>query len=82
MQKWFADVSKHSHDKIQLLLVGNKKDLVDARCVTPEEAQALAKKLGNDVKYVETSAKDAVNIKDVFESISWAVLQSNLNPTV
>lgn len=36
-----GDVNKHSHEETRLLLVGNKRDLVDARAVNYDEAQVI-----------------------------------------
>ena len=48
--------------------MGNKSDLSDKRAVTEEEAKELAKSLGL-AGYIETSAKDNINVKDIFEML-------------
>ena len=50
-----------------MVLVGNKCDLKDSRVISTEQASELAQSLG--VKYHETSAKDAINVKETFESL-------------
>eukprot|EP00056_Hartaetosiga_gracilis_P011008 m.164854 g.164854 ORF g.164854 m.164854 type:complete len:181 (-) comp13429_c3_seq2:276-818(-) len=62
-------VERHFVDQetMPILLVGNKNDLVDRRKVTKEEAEAYCNKRG--ITYIETSAKNNVSVKDVFEFV-------------
>lgn len=50
------------------LLVGNKSDLESNRQVKTEEGKTLAESLG--IKFLETSAKDAVNVEKAFTTLS------------
>lgn len=50
------------------LLVGNKSDLEASRQVKTEEGKTLADSLG--IKFLETSAKDAVNVEKAFTTLS------------
>jgi len=58
-----------------VIVVGNKSDLKPPkRIVTEEEGHELANSLGNsDVQYIETSAKENHNIKELFEMIVQAI---------
>jgi len=49
-------------------LVGNKSDLEASRQVKTEEGKTLADSLG--IKFLETSAKDAVNVEKAFTTLS------------
>ncbi|KAJ1730198.1 GTP-binding protein [Coemansia sp. Benny D160-2] len=51
-------------ETVAMVLVGNKSDLPNERQVTRAEAEALAKSFG--CPYIETSAKENLNIEDVF----------------
>mmetsp|Transcript_6706 Transcript_6706/g.6583 ORF Transcript_6706/g.6583 Transcript_6706/m.6583 type:complete len:94 (-) Transcript_6706:62-343(-) len=51
-----------------MVLVGNKIDKVEERCVTTEEGAAKAKELG--AMYIEVSAKTGDNIKTLFKQIA------------
>ena len=50
---------------IPIILVGNKSDLSDQRKVSKEEASAKANSWG--IKYIETSALQDENVKEVRE---------------
>ncbi|KAJ7669115.1 small GTPase superfamily, partial [Mycena olivaceomarginata] len=50
-----------------LMLVGNKANMADEREVSKEEGAALARQLG--CEFVETSAKTAQNVEQVFTSL-------------
>ena len=56
-----------SWENARIVLVGNKSDLTDSRVVNKESADDLAQQLG--IKYIETSAKDDVNVKLTFETL-------------
>ncbi|KAJ2836550.1 GTP-binding protein, partial [Coemansia sp. 'formosensis'] len=51
-------------DSVGIVLVGNKSDLWDSRQVTVKEAQDLALEFG--CPYLETSAREGINIKELF----------------
>lgn len=56
-----------SSDNTTVVLVGNKSDMKESRCVTSGRARQLAQSLG--YQYFEASAKDGVNIAETFEAI-------------
>ena len=65
---WLKDVRQYCHPKAKIILVGNKSDLISGRDVTTDEAQQFAS--SNDLLYIESSAKDGVNVAECFISIS------------
>ncbi|XP_023156777.1 late embryogenesis abundant protein 19, partial [Zea mays] len=54
-------------------LAGNKADLLDTRQVSADEAKAFAQE--NGLFFMETSAKTATNVNDVFYEIAKKLLQ-------
>ena len=73
VKRWMAEVKKHTAADVVRLLVGNKSDLAEKREVRTEEGLNLAHFYG--VNFIETSAKDAVNVADAFLKLTRAVLE-------
>ena len=59
--------AKENNDKLKTILIGNKLDLKDERIVAIDVAKQFAEK--NNLKYIETSAKDGTNINESFQAI-------------
>lgn len=56
-----------SGERVPVVLVGNKADLVEARQVTGEQVQeALGELIPGTCSYLETSAKENVNVARIF----------------
>ena len=66
IRSWINE-AKENNDKLKTILIGNKLDLKDERIVTNEVAKQFAEK--NNLKYIETSAKDGTNINESFQAI-------------
>ena len=62
--KWLSEIKEKTNKDIRLILVGNKIDLKDSKAVSTEQALAKAKEW--DIPLMETSAKDATNVKEAF----------------
>ncbi|XP_011406028.1 PREDICTED: ras-related protein Rap-1b-like isoform X2 [Amphimedon queenslandica] len=54
-------------DNIPMLLVGNKCDLENERCISKEEGQSLAKEW--NIPFMESSAKTMHNVSNIFENL-------------
>ncbi|KAG1054963.1 hypothetical protein G6F43_003053 [Rhizopus delemar] len=63
---WLADVRKHANPHTTIVLVGNKCDMeTRSRQVTREEGEKFAR--DNSIPlFIETSAKSAENVEEVF----------------
>lgn len=73
VSNWINEL-KQKTEKVKIILVGNKSDLADIRTVKQEDAAQYAKKIG--VKYFETSAKESINILEVFKQMALDVYES------
>ena len=68
--EWIENYYKNSNPDSEknVVLIGNKSDLVDKREVTQEEIEKFAK--DNHIMYFETSAKTGANIDECFYFIA------------
>ncbi|EAY05009.1 hypothetical protein TVAG_416520 [Trichomonas vaginalis G3] len=64
VRKWINDVDRLATPQVVKLIVGNKTDLEEKRQVSKNEGQAFADSLG--VPFIETSAKNASNVHEMF----------------
>ncbi|CAL9100608.1 unnamed protein product, partial [Musa acuminata var. zebrina] len=64
-QYWVKELQKHASPGIIMALVGNKADLHESRAVSFQDAMEYAEK--NGMFFIETSAKTADNINQLFE---------------
>lgn len=60
--------------------MGNKNDDPDRKVVITEDAQRFARQM--DIELFETSAKDNLNVEDMFLSITRQVLKQKLRNAV
>lgn len=75
LDKWLADIADKVPENTYIIIAGNKLDLESKRQVKVEEVKKFAddKKL----KYMETSAKTGENVKELFETITSTLYDSN-----
>lgn len=84
ISKWIAQIDEQNEDHIPKVLVGNKCDVGGMeRVVSQQEGQALAEKY--KLPFLETSARDNINVNEVFEMLSRMVvtrIESKTVPTL
>ncbi|CAF1411717.1 unnamed protein product [Adineta ricciae] len=69
---WLSDARSLASPNIVIILCGNKKDLDEQRQVTFDEASRFAE--GNDLMFLETSAKTNENITESFLNCAQKIL--------
>jgi Ras-related protein Rab-5C len=62
------ELQRRGDPDVVIALAGNKADLEDKRKVGKEEAREYAEE--NGIIFIETSAKTAVNVKELFTEIA------------
>ena len=77
VKNWMADIDKFGKEGVLRVLVGNKCDLEHLRKVSKEAGQELANKYG--IKFLETSAKDTINIDELFTNTAKYLLSKQIN---
>ncbi|XP_036842549.1 ras-related protein Rab-31-like isoform X2 [Oncorhynchus mykiss] len=68
LKKWVKELKEHGPEDIIVALAGNKKDLGDIREVPMKEAKDFAESIA--AIFMETSARNAVNVEELFQKIS------------
>lgn len=78
--KWYQETINYLPETTVRFLIGNKCDMNSPfRVVSHEEASNLANSLG--IEYLETSAKNSINVGDIFNQMAKTILtKSALNP--
>ncbi|CAD8208584.1 unnamed protein product [Paramecium pentaurelia] len=72
IKKWLKEIKTYSCDKIELVLVGNKSDILK-KDITIEEVEEYAQQ--EKLEFYETSAKTGKNVDVVFESVANKILR-------
>jgi len=67
-KKWVQELQAQGNPNMVMALAGNKADMLDARKVEAEEAQVYAQE--NGLFFMETSAKMATNVNEIFYEIA------------
>ena len=75
IKNWMIDIDKFAKQGVLKVLVANKIDLEENRKITKEAGESLANKYG--IKFFEVSAKDNVNIDELFIETSKSLLEKN-----
>ncbi|CAG8488605.1 5091_t:CDS:2, partial [Racocetra persica] len=64
---WLKESRESADSNIDIMLIGNKSDLIHLREVSTEEAKQFAEE--NNLYFIETSAMDASNVEFAFQNI-------------
>lgn len=64
LNRWIEETRYNGNPDMSIMLVGNKIDMDGRRVVSTEEGQKFAEQ--NGLLFVETSAKNALNVEDAF----------------
>ncbi|KAL2942868.1 Ras-related protein RHN1 [Bienertia sinuspersici] len=67
-KKWVQELQKQGNPNMVMALAGNKSDLEERRSVLADEARTYAEE--NGLFFMETSAKTAQNVNEIFYEIA------------
>jgi len=74
LPRWYSELETYVSDSVVKILVGNKVDKEFSRQVTAAEGEHFATRMNS--LFIETSAKTAVNVKDVFHEVVQRILDT------
>merc|ERR1711935_1008256 len=78
IENWLAEIASHASPGVAKLLIGNKCDMEGDRQVSWQEGKDFADSLG--VPFLETSAKQRINIEECFKSLTLTILPNAQPP--
>ena len=73
LQDYLNDIKEAAHEKIKIMLVGNKIDLKGARKIDAEEGRLFAE--ANDLMFWEVSAWNGENVEQMFTALIEKILE-------
>lgn len=77
VKQWLEEIERYASDQVNKLLVGNKCDLITKKVVEYEAAKEYAEQLG--IPFLETSAKNAMNVEQAFMTMA-AEIKARVGP--
>ena len=69
IDRWAEEINKDSQNSKPIILIGNKSDKIEERCITKEEGEQLADKCCGGIKFYETSCKTGENVEEAINSL-------------
>lgn len=75
VKKWLHEIEQNC-DVVTKILVGNKDDAPERKVVLTEDAQRFADQMG--IELFETSAKDNINVEEMFLNVTQQVLKHKM----
>ena len=79
LNNWLIEIEKNASKNVLKVLIGNKTDLEDKREITYNKGKEFADTYG--LKFVETSAKKNLNVKEAFETLGREIMAINVDKT-
>ena len=72
LAKWLRTILEHSNTDVEKMILGNKCDMEEQRLISKERGEAIAKE--NGIPFLETSAKNNINVEEAFLQMSERIL--------
>jgi len=68
IRNWIRNIEQHASENVNKILIGNKCDLIDKKMIDTAKGKALADEY--QIKFMETSAKNSINVEDSFITLA------------
>jgi small GTP-binding protein len=78
VKNWVQILNEHADSDIERILIGAKCDLEKDRKVPKDESSKYCEECNFSCGYVETSAKDAINVDKAFYMIAEKIVQNSM----
>jgi small GTP-binding protein len=76
VEQWLYEIKQHSPDNIIKFLVGTKCDMLAEKVIATAQGKAFADV--NDMKFIETSSKNNINVNQTFIDLATDILNQKL----
>ena len=76
VKKWIKDIKNYGEKNVEIIIVGNKLDLIEQRTVEKSQAINYCRENGG-YKYIEASAKDGTNVLKIFEELTFDLVKKH-----
>lgn len=67
VEKWLSDLKNNGEEKMVIMAIGNKCDMVNERVISTQDGEAKAQR--NNIVFLETSALNATNVAKAFDEL-------------
>jgi small GTP-binding protein len=74
VELWYNDIKKYVKKNLDVILIGNKSDLLNEIVINDEDIKKVADQFG--FHYILTSAKTGENVNDAFSYIAYKYLEN------
>ena len=74
LKSWVQMIKEECGSHMQIIMVGNKSDLIDQRKISEEEATNYAKE--QKIEYIETSCKTGENVKKAVTILCESIMET------
>lgn len=68
VRNWVRQIEVHASQGVEKVLIANKADLADRKCIDTAQGEALAKEFG--MGFFETSARTGAGVNETFFHIA------------
>ena len=80
LNNWLIEIEKNANKNVLKVLIGNKTDLEDKRVISYNQGEEFADMYG--LRYIETSAKKNMNVREAFETLGREIMEANIDKTI